>query len=225
MSFKKLKKSKINIKLFFITNYRPIKSLKKKSRYRFCKSLFLLLYFFILYIKKKYNQKLKKNAFLKNNQNILYPKTTGLNLKSINPSIIYFSSNSFFFLKKNSYFLRTGNYTQNSLIVARNIFIKFNEKVEPFRFNFLLFSKIYSHFVILRAPFRDKISKNILQHQRFFIYVNFIFFKQNITTFYNKYMLFWFLTNFQKKIPIISNIIFLQSQKITFFIKLMNLLN
>lgn len=208
---KRLFKNNLRLKFFFITNFK-ISYKKKKSRHHFCKNFFLSIFFLIYYINKKLKRfRQPTMIYFPKQIKITQPNTTLYNLSGSPAVICRNSPNEFNFkvntLKKKYIFL--------SKITNKRFLFK--KKALAYNVSFVIFTKFYSHFVVLRAPFRDKISKNILQNQRFFVYLNIQISKKTITTIYNKFFFYSFLLNFQKIIIFKSNILFLHSQKIKIY--------
>lgn len=208
-----LRKNNIKLKFFFITNFK-ISLKQNKSRHHFCKNFFLAIYFLIYYLNNKLSLSDKKQKQV-TAQTILYsPKPQGLffftNMPIITQTtpthLTFFNTRGSFFTKKYLFFNK----------LECNRFLK-KANSSFFKINFLIFTKFFNHFVILRAPFRDKISKNILQNQRFFVYLNIQIPKKKFFLIYNKFFFYNFLINFQKIILFKSNILFLHSQRIKIF--------
>jgi hypothetical protein len=84
------------------------------------------------------------------------------------------------------------------------------------RFHFLVFTKFFNHFVVLRGPFRDKISKNLLAQHRFYVYLSIIIAGKRPLYFASKFTLAGYFNNFTKLGCFSSNILFLHSQKLAF---------
>jgi hypothetical protein len=109
---------------------------------------------------------------------------------------------------------------QQSLITLKRFNFQSLFKLTKFRqqiqFHFLVFTKFFSHFVVLRGPFRDKISKNLLAQQRFYVYLSIIIADKRLLYFASKFNLSGYFRNFTKLGAFSSNILFLHSQKLSF---------
>lgn len=230
------KKNKLILKFLFLTNFKPTPASKRFSRYYFCKYFFIFIYFIIFYLNLKLNQtkrllwKYKSEEWL-NYFFISDWYTAYLTLWEIK----VLSCENFFFLhllqthqkKKIAVpvkfltipFLSKKMYITN-LNKLNPLFLKIksnSNSLNNYRFHFIIFTKYFSHFVILRAPFRDKISKNLLSQQRFYVSLTLNIFLNNYLIFFSKYKFLYFLIKFKYLIFFNTNVLFLISKKINFF--------
>lgn len=175
---------KLRLKFFFVTNFRPLVLKNANTRIRFLRLFFLFLFFLIFFVKNKNSRiylKKKTTLFKKIINNKTYLLTNNEN--------ILINQNCGVIPKKQKKILLDTKFKKYQINITESFIDKIRNK-KDFKINFIIFTKSYAHFVLLRAPFRDKISKNILQHQRFYIYLNFFSSKYVPSLFSNKLYLF-----------------------------------
>lgn len=207
------------------------------KRQYFCRNFFLLICFLFFFFNKQL--KLKKISFRsKKPLNLIY-------FNQINSNNLVFNNKELFYdLKLFKVLLNipenTNTYKTNDLdlnkfknILNKNIiysnYKKYfkhlfnnNKIISKIQFHFFFFTKFFKHFVILRAPFRDKISKNLLTNQQFYVYLVLTFKLKSYLKFNTKIIFYIFLITFINTNFCSSNILFLHSKKIQLSFTLVN---
>ena len=172
----------------------------------------------MFYIGKRYLIKKRFTLSTNTHQLTLNPQTNNSNIFVQYSPINIFEK---FFKKDISWKTANNNiYSKFINVLTLNDIFFSHKKVmleNKIKFHLIVFTKLFSHFVILRAPFRDKISKNLVCHHRFFIYLNFTYHNIDPYLFFEKFQLVQFLVTFQKLFLFTSNIVFLHSKKFSFF--------
>jgi len=216
----KFRKNKLRLKFFFFTNFHPSFKYRNSSRYHFCRNFYLFVYFITFFIAKRYqkiNNQIKYQLYhLVSNKKIVPRKINGMFVDLVPITNTWNLTN----IPDLTVAKNKKSYSKLLNVLNINHIFYTNKKVvlqnKP-KFHFVIFTKVFSHFVILRAPFRDKISKNLVCHHRFFVYLNFTYDNLNPYLFFEKFYLIHFLNSFQKLFLFTSNILFLHSKKFTFF--------
>lgn len=190
------KQQYFRFKFYFLTNFKPVNITLKVTRQYFCKNIFLLIYF-VLFYTNRYLNLLHHNyynlsRFTKHILNSQYSTHNYLKFNLINFNFFKILLKLNFFTNKSTLIKIPKfqiQYRKFKVIFYR--FFKSSElnknKGQFIIFHFLIFTKFFNHFVILRAPFRDKLSKNLFTKQQFYIFLNIKILFKNYIIFNSKY--------------------------------------
>lgn len=237
-------KNNFYLKYFFLTNFKIAGSLTKKTKYKsviYCKHFVVFFLYFNLFFKKnfvfvdlitnipfKYSRLyvnycitwcnlLYKGFFIKRSLN-QHTRLNDLCEESLLPVKIYQQNvaKKIFFQNYRNSLDRISTFKLNFTYVTIKTIAK--ERVLKVNFHYFIFTHFKNHFTILKAPFRDKIAKNILSIQRFFIFFLFNFRLNSSIPLFSAEDLFnycTFLKLFFKYFT--TNLFFLHSVKLRFF--------